>query len=219
MDSAALERAVTTRLAHRPLALALARRSRNPAMADRAAEAVIYEAGRLRMSPSLLAAVLMIENTPLDTSAVSSQGAIGLMQVMPVHAGSYGCPSEDLVNVESNICHGARLLHNMLRRTRSMPLALKRYNGCVRGTNTPRCYRYPLRVLRVASRLRREVLVTAADSSIGTRTALASRPVRRVVPGAATADIAGQPSVTEAAATNECNTFFGCLRYRWSLGR
>ena len=106
VDSAALERAVTKEYAHWPLAIALARRSGNPEVAEQAAAALVREAERLRLSPSLLGAVLLIENTPLDPSAVSSQGAIGLMQVMPVHRGSYGCFA-DLVNVETNICHGA----------------------------------------------------------------------------------------------------------------
>ena len=166
VDSTALEFAVTARLAHRPLALVLARRTRNPDVAERAAWAVTREAGRLRVSPSLLAAVLLVENRALDSSAVSSQGAIGLMQVMPVHAGSYGCGSPDLRSVDANICHGARVLHTYLVRTRSVPLALRRYNGCVRGANTPRCYRYPARVLRTASRLRREMLATAADLGV-----------------------------------------------------
>jgi soluble lytic murein transglycosylase-like protein len=165
VDSVALERGVTLRLAHRPLALAIARRTRRPAVADRAAAALVREATTLRMSPSLLAAVLLIENRSLDTNAVSGQGAIGLMQVMPMHAGSYGCPSVDLRDVDANICHGARLLHLYLVRSRSMQVALRRYNGCVRGTNTPRCHGYPTRVLRTASRLRRDVLVSARDMS------------------------------------------------------
>ena len=114
------------------------------------------------MSPSLLAAVLLIENRQLDSVAVSSAGAIGLMQVMPLHAGSYGCASSDLRTVDANICHGARILHLYMRRSRSVTVALKRYNGCVRGTNTPRCERYPARVLQTAARLRRDILVGAA---------------------------------------------------------
>jgi hypothetical protein len=165
VDSAALELAVTKRLAHRPLAMALARRMRHPELADRVASAIVHEAGRARMSPSLLAAVLVIENAPFDTSAISSEGAIGLMQVMPMHVGSYRCLSGDLLNVEANICHGARLLHSHLRRTKSMELALRRYNGCVRGRNTPRCQRYPIRVLRTASRVRREMLIASAKLS------------------------------------------------------
>jgi soluble lytic murein transglycosylase-like protein len=158
VDSTALEFAVTARLAHEPLTRAIARRTRNPVLAERAAWAVTREAGRLRMSPSLLAAVLLVENRQLDSAAVSSQGAIGLMQVMPIHAGSYGCESADLMNVDANICHGARILHLYLVRSRSVTVALKRYNGCVRGANTPRCYRYPVRVLATASRLRRDIL-------------------------------------------------------------
>jgi soluble lytic murein transglycosylase-like protein len=161
VDSTTLEFAVTARLAHEPLARAIARRTRNPEVAERAAWAVTREAARLRVSPSLLAAVMLVENRALDSAAVSSQGAIGLMQVMPIHAGSYGCGSDDLRNVDANICHGARILHTYMVRTRSVRVALRRYNGCVRGTNTPRCYRYPVRVLRTAARLRRDMLASA----------------------------------------------------------
>ncbi len=158
VDSTALELAVTTRQAHLALARALARRTRNSAVAERAAWAVTREAGRLKVSPSLLAAVLLVENRALDSNAVSVSGAVGLMQVMPMHAGSYGCASADLRTVDANICHGARILHIYLVRTRSVPRALRRYNGCVSGTVTPGCQRYPLRVLRTAARIRRELL-------------------------------------------------------------
>ena len=164
MDSTALEFAVTARLAHEPLTRAIARRTRNAELAERAAWAVTREAGRLRISPSLLAAVLLIENRQLDSAAVSSQGAIGLMQVMPIHAGSYGCESADLRGVDSNICHGARILHLYLVRSRSVTVALRRYNGCVRGANTPRCHGYPARVLRTAALLRRDLLASAAPA-------------------------------------------------------
>ena len=160
VDSTALELAVTTRKAHLPLARALARRTRNPAVAERAAWAVTREAGRLKVSPSLLAAVLLHENRGLDSGAVSISGAVGLMQVMPFHAGSYGCASADLRMVDANICHGARILHLYLVRTRSVPRALRRYNGCVTGSVTPGCHRYPLRVLRTAARIRREILAS-----------------------------------------------------------
>lgn len=216
-DSTALERTVIKEHAHWPLALALARRSGNPEVAEEAAAALVYEAARLRLSPSLLGAVLLIENTPLDPAVVSSQGAIGLMQVMPVHRGSYGC-SPDLVKVETNICHGASILKHMVRRTKSMPLALKRYNGCVRSRNTPRCHRYPGRVLRTASRLRAEILLIAADSSIGYKAALASTSRKRSGSPrpqlAISADSVGTESSTPPIS---CASFFGCLRHRWTL--
>jgi soluble lytic murein transglycosylase-like protein len=215
-DSAALERAVTTEHAHWPLAIALARRSGNPDVAEQAAAALVTEAARLKLDPSLLGAVLLIENTPLNPSAVSSQGALGLMQVMPVHRGNYGC-APDLVNIADNICHGARILKHMVRRTKSVPLALKRYNGCVRGRNTPRCYRYPSRVLRTASRLRRERLLIAADSSIGYEEALASVP--RARRSSRPQLVMTEDSVgTEVLAPMTCASFFGCLRHRWTVG-
>ena len=158
VDSTALELAVSTRKAHLPLARALAKRTHNAALAERAAWAVTREAGRLKVSPSLLAAVLLHENRALDSGAVSISGAVGLMQVMPFHAGSYGCASADLRMVDANICHGARILHLYLVRTRSVPRALRRYNGCVTGSVTPGCHRYPLRVLRTAARIRQEIL-------------------------------------------------------------
>lgn len=214
-DSAALERALTTEHAYWPLAIALARRSGNPEVAEQAAAALVTEASRLKLSPSLLGAVLLIENTPLNPSAVSSQGALGLMQVMPVHRGNYGC-SPDLVNIVDNICHGARILKHMVRRSKSVPLALKRYNGCVRGRNTPRCYRYPNRVLRTASRLRREMLLIAADSSIGYEEALASVP--RAQRSSRPQLVMSEDSVgTEMPAQMTCASFFGCLRHRWTV--
>jgi soluble lytic murein transglycosylase-like protein len=169
IDTTALELAVTRRLDHEPLARAIARRTPNPNMADRAASAVTREAGRLGVSPSLLAAVLLIENRQLDTAAVSSQGAVGLMQVMPMHAGGYGCNSDDLRRLDANICHGASILHLYLRRTRSVAVALRRYNGCVRGVNTPRCERYPVQVLRTAARVRRDILASASPADRNAR--------------------------------------------------
>ena len=217
IDSVALERAVTKEHAYRPLAVALARRSGNPDVAEQAAAALVYEAERLRLSPSLLGAVLLIENTPLNPEAVSSQGAVGLMQVMPVHMGSYGCPA-DLLNVETNICHGASILKHMVRRTKSLPLALKRYNGCVRGRNTPRCWRYPVRVLRTASRLRREILLIAADSTLGYEEALASTPRVRRGSGRPQLVMSSDSSETDVSpASMVCASFFGCLRHRWTL--
>jgi soluble lytic murein transglycosylase-like protein len=220
VDSAAMERAVTKRFAYQPLSVALAKRTRETKaeLADRIAAAVVYEAERNRLSPSLLAAVLLIENAPFDTTAISSQGAVGLMQVMPVHIGSYGCPSQDLHSVEANICHGARILHTYIRRAKGeVPLALKRYNGCVRGRNTPRCYRYPARVLRIASKLRHEMLATAAGVDDGQADDVA---VENPIPAAA---VPSQPSVepdtsvtTTTTSASECTTFMGCLKHRWT---
>jgi soluble lytic murein transglycosylase-like protein len=214
-----MERAVTKRFAYQPLSLALAKRTRETKaeLADRIAAAVVYEAERNRLSPSLVAAVLLIENAPFDTTAISSQGAVGLMQVMPVHVGSYGCPSRELHSVEANICHGARILNMYIRRAKGeVPLALKRYNGCVRGRNTPRCYRYPSRVLRIASKLRHEMLVSAAGFEGGLADEVALDPMPAVT-------VPSQPSVepdtnitTTTTSASECTSFMGCLKHRWT---
>lgn len=216
VDSAAAEREVTRRLAHRPLADALARRIRNPELADRVASAVVYEAGRAHISPSVLAAVLLIENARFDTSAVSSEGAIGLMQVMPMHVGNYRCLSGDLLNVEANICHGARLLSMHLRRTKSLDAALRRYNGCVRGRNTPRCQRYPVRVIRTASKLRREILLTGARMS---DQAEEDPEVAAARLDELPLDVAADTSAVASTEAVRCDSFLGCLKDRWSKSR
>lgn len=165
VDSLKLENALIEERAHAPLAYVLSRRSGNSEIADRAAAAVLFEAQRAKLSASFVAAVLLVENTPMDSTAESVAGAIGLMQVMPMHSGSWGCPSAELQEVEANICHGTRLLHMYLRRYRTTQAALRRYNGCVGSRVTRSCLRYPARVLRTASRIRREMLAAPVDST------------------------------------------------------
>ncbi len=157
-DSAVLERDLFARFEHRPLARVLGARTREPEMAERIARAIVKEATHLRLEPSLLAGVLLTENARLEARSVSSQGAIGLMQVMRFHAGEHGCDSDDLLQVESNICHGSRVFGQYLRRTGDVRRALLRYNGCVAGTHTPNCRRYPSKVLREARSVRYELL-------------------------------------------------------------
>lgn len=157
-DSAELERELVARFDHRPLARVLGGRTRDRRTADRIARALVQEARHLRVEPSLLAGVLLTENARLETRSVSSRGAIGLMQVMHFHAGEYGCPSADLLQVEANICHGSRIFGAYLRRTGDVRRALLRYNGCVLGRHTPGCRRYPSKVLRTASTVRYELL-------------------------------------------------------------
>jgi soluble lytic murein transglycosylase-like protein len=157
VDSLALETALLQEHSYIPLAFVLSLRSGNQEIADRVAAAVLFEAGRANLSPSFVAAVLMVENTPMDPTAESAAGAVGLMQVMPMHSGGWGCPA-DLEEIEANICHGARLLHMLLQRTGNTEMALRRYNGCLGRRVTPSCLRYPRRVMRIASRIRRDML-------------------------------------------------------------
>lgn len=159
VDSAELEDAAIRRFAHGPLARVLARRTGGAASSSRIASALVREARRLDVAPSLLAAVLITENPRLDTNTVSSQGAMGLMQVMPFHAGELGCAKDELLDIDNNICHGARVFGQYLKRSGGdTRTALLRYNGCVRSTNTPRCHRYPDKVMRLAHSVRQQLL-------------------------------------------------------------
>jgi soluble lytic murein transglycosylase-like protein len=132
------------------IAAVLGTRTADSERANRIAAALVREGKRANISSTLLVGVLLTENPDLEPRARSSVGARGLMQVMPVHAGQWGCPSGDLFDIESNICHGVRILADDLRHARDLPAALLRYNGCVRGTNTPDCYLYAGKVYRHA---------------------------------------------------------------------
>lgn len=162
-DSALMEARLPRAELRRPLERYFFRFNSDTVLVRRVARAVIHEAERQQVAPSLIAAVLITENTTLKPAAESSVGARGLMQVMPMHAGRLGCRSDDLVDVDSNICHGTTILARNLKRSASPSQALLRYNGCVRGTNTPDCYRYPGKVLTRASRVRREILASATS--------------------------------------------------------
>jgi soluble lytic murein transglycosylase-like protein len=160
-DSLRAEAQLTAAQVRRPLEQYLGRYSADRVLVRRISRAVLRESRRQQVPPSLIAAVLVTENTTLTPAAESSVGAQGLMQVMPMHAGAALCNSADLVDVDSNICHGTLILARNLRATRSPATALLRYNGCVRGTNTPDCYRYPAKVLARASQVRREILLAS----------------------------------------------------------
>jgi soluble lytic murein transglycosylase-like protein len=116
--------------------------------------ALVREGERAGVDPRALASVLLVENAQLDPGARSTQGATGLMQVMPFHAGRWGCASDDLTNVDANICHGARIFSSYLKRYEGdLDRSLLAYNGCVAGTNTPDCFLYPSHVYSNAGRV------------------------------------------------------------------
>lgn len=129
----------------------LSRKTADRARVRKIASAIVKEGRRRNIGTSLLVGVMLTENPWLDPRATSSAGARGLMQVMPFHAGKWGCGSRDLFDIESNICHGVAVLADNLSHSRTLPQALLGYNGCVRGTNTPDCWKYP-RVVRKNSR-------------------------------------------------------------------
>jgi len=176
LDSLRAETELPAAAVRRPIERYLGRFSDDRVLVRRISRAVLRESRRQQVPPSLIVAVLLTENTTLRPEAESSVGARGLMQVMPFHAGARLCNSDDLVDVDSNICHGTLILARNLRATSTSVAALLRYNGCVRGTNTPDCHRYPHRVLARASRVRQEIL---ADTQLGAPTSPdLARPVQ-----------------------------------------
>ena len=119
----------------------------------RVALTLVKEGERSGIDPRVLASVVLVEDPWLDPDVRSEQGAIGLMQVMPFHAGLWDCGSDDLTDPATNVCHGARIFREYLARADGdLDRALLRYNGCVRGLNTPDCLSYPSNVYRNAGR-------------------------------------------------------------------
>ncbi|MGQ0561918.1 MAG: transglycosylase SLT domain-containing protein [Gemmatimonadota bacterium] len=139
-----------------PLARVLMEYRADERLANRVATALVREARRTGLSPDLLVAVLLVENPWIDPSARSPVGARGLMQVMPGHRGNWKPCPVSLDGIESNICYGAQIFRAYLRSERGdVERALLRYNGCVRGTNTPNCHEYPSAVFAHVNRAKR----------------------------------------------------------------
>lgn len=151
-DSAAL-------LETKRVAYSLRKYTNDTLLAQRIAGAIVTQGGKKNIDPALLVGVLLTEDAQLDPNAKSSVGARGLMQVMPFHAGKWaGCKSSDLFSIDSNICHGTSILADLIKRSPSVASALQRYNGCVRGTNTPNCHTYSGKVLKFAEQAATQML-------------------------------------------------------------
>ncbi len=91
--------------------------------------AVQAAAGRFRLDPALIHAVIEVESK-YNPNAVSGKGAIGLMQVMPETGRRYGVRALELRVPEKNIATGAQYLADLLRLFRGdVALALAGYNA------------------------------------------------------------------------------------------
>ena len=125
--------------------------------ADSLAEAAVREAYIRRVPPALVLGVMLTENDALKSSARSNVGAVGLMQVHPRPWRSLrGRFGSNLRDDRTNLKYGIYILSYGLKRPRAgveandqWRVGLLRYNGCVLGTNTKDCHRYPDKV-RVA---------------------------------------------------------------------
>lgn len=115
------------------------------------------------LDPATVAAILLVESSGRP-DATSFVGARGLMQIMPVHRGQWGCGS-DLYDIDANLCYGTHILAwNLDRYGGDEQRALLAYNGCVTGANTPNCHTYPAKVRRMRDRVRSEWRSIAPDS-------------------------------------------------------
>ena len=64
----------------------------------------------------------------------------------------------NLYDIEANLCNGTSILAWYLRNNpNDERKALLGYNGCVRGTNTPNCFVYPDKIMRLKYQIQREI--------------------------------------------------------------
>lgn len=130
--------------------------------AIRLADVAVREAYRRQVPPALVLGVMLTENDELKSSARSRQGALGLMQIhpgpwRPALGELFG---RNLRNDTTNLRYGIFILSHLSRGSASRVqdtsahwrTALLRYNGCVRGTNTRDCFKYPDLVRRQVQR-------------------------------------------------------------------
>jgi Transglycosylase SLT domain len=127
------------------------------ARADSIAQFAVREAYIQGISPAIIFGVMLTENAKFVSKAQSNVGAVGLMQVYPkvwLTKEMTSLFGRDLASDSTNVKYGVFILsHYFNPKTKSgatterdWATALLRYNGCVNGTNTPRCHTYPSKV-------------------------------------------------------------------------
>jgi soluble lytic murein transglycosylase-like protein len=107
----------------------LARYVKNESEREQILHHVHCESRRVNIPPDLVLAVMDVESR-FDRYAVSSAGAVGLMQVMPFWPSQLGMSNEQLIRVADNVRMGTTILGYYLRKERgNYARALQRYNG------------------------------------------------------------------------------------------
>jgi soluble lytic murein transglycosylase-like protein len=95
------------------------------------------EAQRQNLPAGLVLAVIEVESR-FDRWAVSSSGAVGLMQIMPFWPKQLGMTNDQLVRIPQNIRIGCTILKFYLDREKGdYTKALARYNGSVNRRTYP----------------------------------------------------------------------------------
>jgi hypothetical protein len=126
----------------------------DPARADTVAYYAVREAYLRGIPPAVVFGVMLTENSRFVSKALSNVGAVGLMQVYPkvwlkALQEKFGA---DLSTDSTNLKYGVYILSTYIKTDKGAANAatvnkgLLRYNGCVRGTNTPHCKNYPSKV-------------------------------------------------------------------------
>jgi len=139
------------------------------ARADSVARFAVREAFLRGIPPAVIFGVMLTENAKFISEAQSNVGAVGLMQVYPkvwLKDLSKRFGQSDIASDSTNLRYGVFILSNYLKpKSRGAVVqhvasaepgvlmkGLLHYNGCVRGTNTPRCHTYPNKVQQFVER-------------------------------------------------------------------
>ena len=124
----------------------LARFVSDPETRMRLLERVYQEAQLAGLAPEIVLAVIQVESA-FQKEAISSAGALGLMQIMPFWVAELGRPADDLFDPLLNLRYGCTILAHYLAVERGdLTRALARYNGS-RGETW-----YPERVMQAWKR-------------------------------------------------------------------
>jgi soluble lytic murein transglycosylase-like protein len=87
------------------------------------------EASRAQLKPEIVLALIEVESR-FDSYAVSSAGAMGMMQIMPFWKKEIGRPNDNLMDIQTNLRHGCTILKYYLDKEKGqLADALARYNG------------------------------------------------------------------------------------------
>ena len=130
--------------------------------ADSIAYYAVREAYQDGIPPAVIFGVMLTENALFVSNALSNVGAVGLMQVYPkIWLKELGDKfGTDLASDSTNLKYGVYILSEYIKKKSGEQMAtpsevqkgLLKYNGCVKGSNTPNCKTYPNKVKNYVER-------------------------------------------------------------------
>ena len=87
------------------------------------------EASLAQLQPEVVLALIEVESR-FDSYAISSAGAMGMMQIMPFWKKEIGRPNDNLIDTQTNLRYGCTILRYYLDNEKGrLADALARYNG------------------------------------------------------------------------------------------